>query len=652
MTIIDPISGRIVRALRRDWLVLQSDATTGDAVATGAAHAAGLLRTRRSETASWWSWPLRMIAIRVPLVSIDSVAKWLAVRLGCLFSPAAILCWSLVIVAAVLSIVAGWSRLEATLQWANQSPESLARLGGISLILFVGTKCLHELGHAVACRRLNVPVGDVGLFFFFGTPCPYCDVSQVWRVDSRASRAMVMLAGIYVELIVASIATIVWWLTREGMIHVLAFQTMLVCGISTIVFNANPLMRMDGYYVLSDIVGTPNLRRQASSAWRGLVISRLLGIKSARARLTASATLLSGYHVASTLYRLFVTVAIMTTIVMFFSHWKLWWVGLVILSLASSVIKFRLTGAIMAVIKGTGFYREAKLWRRTTLLVVCLGAVVAMLLMPVRREVVADGFVDLADAVNVYAPTAGWIAKVHHSLGDEVQAGVALVSLDDPDLQFQLVSWRTRSNAAKLESDFLKRRALRDSADEIAWKLDKANRELVDSQLQTLDDRQSRLELKSPRGGTVFPPLNRSPGETENRDARLTPLDERVGELLPSQTTWCRIGDANQRCVKLAVSSSQRQSLDIGDVVCAVFDDGYVRRVWLTVDEISQRQPDPGDDPEQVDYELICKLPASQRTGTIGLRVQVRICYDHEPVWQWLRRTVNEALGGQVNSSG
>ena len=108
--------------------------------------------------------------------------------------------------------------------------------------------------------------------FLVLTPCLYCNVSDSWMLPNRWHRAAIGAAGMYVELVLASICTFIWWFTEPGPLNYICLNVMFISSVSTMMFNANPLLRYDGYYILSDILEIPNLRQKAST-----ILNRKLG---------------------------------------------------------------------------------------------------------------------------------------------------------------------------------------------------------------------------------------------------------------------------------------------------------------------------------------------------------------------------------------
>lgn len=144
--------------------------------------------------------------------------------------------------------------------------------------LLVGLKTFHELGHAYACKRFGGTVPEMGAMIMMGTPCAYVDASSSWGFPNRWHRMIVALAGMYFESMLAMVAILVWLATDTGQLHSAAQYAIVLSTVVTIGFNANPLMRYDGYFILSDLVNIPNLHRDAKAAGSGFIKWILYGV--------------------------------------------------------------------------------------------------------------------------------------------------------------------------------------------------------------------------------------------------------------------------------------------------------------------------------------------------------------------------------------
>ena len=112
------------------------------------------------------------------------------------------------------------------------------------------TKVLHEFGHGLSCKHFGGECHELGVMLLVLTPCLYCNVSDSWMLPNKWHRAFIGAAGMYVEICIASIATFLWWFSAPGLLNNICLSTMFVCSVSTVVFNGNPLLRYDGYYIL------------------------------------------------------------------------------------------------------------------------------------------------------------------------------------------------------------------------------------------------------------------------------------------------------------------------------------------------------------------------------------------------------------------
>jgi|GEM_PF-868876 len=142
---------------------------------------------------------------------------------------------------------------------------------------FYFSKVLHELGHGYMCKHHGGEVHQVGWLFMVFTPFFYCNVTDSWTFTSKYARFMVTAAGILTELFIAAIATIIWYFTDIGFGHSLCFNLMVSCSIATIMFNLNPLLKYDGYYMLMDYIEVPNLRQRATSFVRNSFVKLVMG---------------------------------------------------------------------------------------------------------------------------------------------------------------------------------------------------------------------------------------------------------------------------------------------------------------------------------------------------------------------------------------
>jgi len=302
--------------------------TQGEVIALlGRLHTANLLesgvpgdaaalfdRQRRRETQERRRTLANPLFLRIPLWDPDRFLDRALPLLGWMFSPVGFLLWLGLLGAAALALASRadglWRQGQGVL-----APENLPWL----YLMMALVKLLHELGHGIAAKRFGRAEGaggevhTLGLMLLVLMPVPYVDASASWAFRSKWRRAAVAAAGMYVELAVAALAAIVWVNTAPGTLTgALAFNAIFVAGVSTLLFNANPLIRFDAYFILSDLTEQPNLMGRAQTRLLFLVKHHLYGVRRAHdpAGGTAEGVWLGGYGVASLVYRMVLAVGI------------------------------------------------------------------------------------------------------------------------------------------------------------------------------------------------------------------------------------------------------------------------------------------------------------------------------------------------------
>ena len=219
------------------------------------------------------------ICVRIPLIRPDRFLDAITPSIGWLFGPVG---WTLALILALVAAVQLIVHADRFGSAVNGvfAPSRWIWLG----VTWLGLKVVHEIAHGVVCKRYGGSVREGGLMFILLAPLAYVDVTSSWRFSSKWHRIYTAAAGMYIELIVASIAAIVWSHTEVGLLNDMAFNLVLMASLTTLVFNANPLMRFDGYYILSDFLQVPNLYPNGQQYLVYLGRRYLLGLKCASPR--------------------------------------------------------------------------------------------------------------------------------------------------------------------------------------------------------------------------------------------------------------------------------------------------------------------------------------------------------------------------------
>ena len=421
---------------------LGEDAPTQDEVINllGQLHGADLLQSdatpdvaelfergqRQEKAARRRSW-MNPMAWRIHLFDPDRLLNAVRPVVDLLWSRWGALLWLLVVLPAAVMVPPHWNELTG-----NFSDRVLATQNLLLLwLVFPLIKAAHEFGHAAACKRWGAEVHDVGIVFLVLVPVPYVEASASSVFRSKWQRAVVGASGMGVELFIAALCFYLWLLVEPGMLRSILFNVMVIAGVSTLIFNGNPLLRYDAYYILSDVIEMPNLAMRATRYWTYLLDRFGFGLKDTEPPEEGmrEAAWLTSYGLLSTIYRIFVTVAI----AMFIAQ-QFFFVG-VLLALWAVVMM-----AVLPVVKGVQHLASSRLRARRTRVWGITGAVAAAVLIllfavPAPFRTVLEGVAWLPQSALVRAGQDGFIDRVLVAPGQRVQQGDLLLQVRNPALE-------------------------------------------------------------------------------------------------------------------------------------------------------------------------------------------------------------------------
>ncbi|MEM1201584.1 MAG: hypothetical protein AAGI06_19955, partial [Pseudomonadota bacterium] len=287
---------------------------------------------------------------------------------------------------------------------------------------------LHELGHSYAVKNWGGEVHEMGLMFLVFIPVPYVDASAAAAFPQKWRRALVGGAGILVELFLATVALFVWLDAEPGLVRTLAFNVMLIGGVSTLLFNGNPLLRFDGYYVLADLVEIPNLGQRSNRYLFYLMQRYLFGAEEAVSPVTAPGERkwFVGYGLSAFIYRLFIMVVIIS-----FVATKFFIVG-VLLAIWAVCLMYGLPLA-----KGVWFLFTSPVLNRCRGRAVAVtgsviaAVIVAGLAVPVPYGTVSEGVLSPPGEAIINARTEGFVAEILAEPKSQVEIGTPLIRMED-----------------------------------------------------------------------------------------------------------------------------------------------------------------------------------------------------------------------------
>lgn len=463
------------------------------------------------------------LSAQVPLIYPDRLLNRVAPALSVVCSWPAFAIWLAVVAWAVRDVAAHWDRVTAS------TPEVLSAGNWLWLgLAWVFLKVLHECGHALACKRTGGEVREAGVMFVLLAPLAYVDVTSSWRLRSKWQRIVVALAGMVVELFVAALATIVWSRTPVGPLNQTCLNIMISAGFMTVLFNANPLMRFDGYYVFSDLLDLPNLYGQGQQFVTRMLRRLFFGVRNTGRELTGwRGVIVRCYGLAAWGWRVAVFAGLILTAATLFAG------AGIILSAAAVVLWIGSLGwRVVRLVRDPGLRWPQ--WGRCLVVAVSLATLTATLLTNVSwpMAVTAPGIVRYAAETIVRANCNGFVAEVHVEGGQVVAEGDVLVVLVNRDLECE-----AQRLAVDLDEARLQRRVLEQQGE-----LAKAQAE--DEKIRTLESRLSEkqaqvahLIVRAPRAGQVI---------GRRLESLLGTWRERGSELLA-------IGDESAKEIRLSI---------------------------------------------------------------------------------------------------
>ena len=435
-------------------------------------------------------------------------------------------------------------------------------------IMFAGvlavTKMLHEFGHGLSCKRLGGECHEIGFMMLVLTPCLYCNVSDSWRLPNKWHRAAIGAAGMYVEIFLATIATFIWWFVEPGWIQDLCLQIMLVSSVSTVLFNGNPLLRFDGYYILSDLLEIPNLYQKSTSALTTLLGRHWLGLEIPDDQLmpTNRPWAFALFTVSAFLYRW----VILTSIIVFLTRWLepygLDSLGKGIAIFAGFGLLFWPGYKLFRYMSVPGRMHQIEKPRFAIGLLLFLVVMGALLFIPFPHYLRCPLVMVPQQMETVYIQESGSLQELNVKTGDVVESWDVLAKLQNVDLDLALTAAQGELDAREAEQEVLlasganaNQVAALNRLAGLAADIRRAKKYVAD-----LKERADALEIRSEIAGTVLEtPFRASANDTEipllDPQAILSGLNSNLsidrGERL------CEIADLTQWHAIVLISEEQ-----------------------------------------------------------------------------------------------
>ncbi|KPA15280.1 M50 family peptidase [Candidatus Magnetomorum sp. HK-1] len=373
---------------------------------------------------------MSVLFMRLPLFDPDNFLKRFQPIWRLIISPLGAIIWLAVILYAGKILID--NRYEAYDQMQGiLAPGNIVLLYGALVII----KSLHEIAHAVICRRFGGEVHILGVMLLVFTPLPYMDATSSWTFRNRWHRVLVGSAGILIELFIAALAVLGWANTGQGVLHGLFYNIMFIASVSTFLFNANPLLRFDGYYILSDLLDIPNLHTRSKEYINYLIEKYAFGLQDAisSSQNLNESIILFFFGILSFIYRLL----IFAGIILFVAD-KFLFLG-IIMALIGLI-----SWCLIPVFKFLSYLISSPKLRRNRPRVLAvssftIAALIALIIfIPFTDSVKAPGIIEAEHFQKIYNDNAGYIEHINVSAGSYVKPGDMLLKLKNQQIEFDI----------------------------------------------------------------------------------------------------------------------------------------------------------------------------------------------------------------------
>lgn len=503
---------------------------------------------------------IRLVRFQLPVLDPSPLLNRISLRLQHpLFRSAAAI--GMLISSALLIMLA--ARLNTFVDSLPAPAEFFGPSNALLLLAaFVSVKLLHEAGHMLMASFYRVECHEAGFMFLLFTPVMYTDVSDVSRLPSR-QRAAVAAAGIVVELVIASVAFAIWMFAAPGLVRSLTANLICICTIGTVLFNGNPLLRYDGYFVLSDLARVPNLAELAAIRIRSIVEWSFTGVTSVEHRFRRLSSLQKGLVTAwgfsSILWRVLMAVALLRWLPGLFEYWGLRSAGSLLALMLVVPLTVPLVNTALSIVAITLRDRRSSRIRPFVLMAILL----LVLCLPLPSSVVIPGTIE-PDGTPLYLTVAGQLES-SVPYGSRVDSGSVIARFASPELQRQQIQLdgEVRELTAVLHAMEIQ------SDDRTLLALPATRESLLNAtkRIEDLDQELRRLTVTTTSGGMLVPPRARIAGADEDSLPGWSGVpfsSGHSGALIEEGTALGVFSNGRTARLRLAVAERQLQDLKEG----------------------------------------------------------------------------------------
>lgn len=593
-------------------------------------------RYSKRKQLKWKQWITQPMSLRIPLLNPEAFLNRWVHRLDWVFTAKGALLWLAVVLPALLLAGQNWNELTLNLSDHVLSAGNLFVLA----LVYPIVKAIHELGHGFATKVWGGSVHEMGLMFLIFAPVPYVDASAASTFRSKRRRAIVGAAGMLAEVFLAALAMYVWVLVEPGVVRAVAFNVMLIAGVSTLIVNGNPLLRYDGYYILSDLIEIPNLGQRGQRYLVYLTDRYLLGAKELESpdETPSEKRWFVCYTIASWFYRIFVTISIMLFI----------------------AGKFFIFGVLLAIWAAFGLF-VVPVWKagkhllesptlhryrpRAVKLTVAFAGVILLLgfIAPLPLRTQTEGVVWLPDQALVRAGVNGSFRHWLVEPGTQVRKGTALLVMDDPQLESELAV--ARAKVAEAEARY----SVEQFTNPVQSDVLRQQLEYEKSALDRVNERYGHLIVYSETDGVLTVP------KAQDMTGRYFKKGELLGYLMDREQLIARVAVAQEN-IDLVRTRFKSVELRFADAIQDTYQVSVQREIPGALHELPTAALSPNGgghipvDPNDSQglktldrvFFVDLSLPKDAVPSAFGGRVYVRFDHIGEPLLSQLYRRVRQ----------
>ncbi len=542
------------------------------------------------------------------------------------------LMWLAIVIPGAVLAAMHWPELTENILDLALAPQNLL----IVWLIFPILKLLHELGHGFAVKAFGGEVHEMGIMILVLMPIPYVDASSSWAFRSKWQRVAVGAAGMIVEVFLASLALFVWLSVEPGAVRAVAYNVMLIAGISTVLFNANPLLRFDGYYIAADFLEIPNLRQRSFGYLKYLCERYLFGHRDAEVPVgtPGERAWFVTFSTTAFVYRVLVMVAIMlflgdmffTVAVILVVFMSVMWIFVPV----GKGLKFLLTSPQIKRVRA-----------RAIVVTVSLVALIVagVVLVPAPLRTMAEGVVWIPEEAFVRAEVDGFVTEVVVQPGARVRRGDVLILCENPALATEVMVLMGRLR--ELRAQYVAERVVNVARAAIIQEELRYAYETLAKARQRL----AMLAITSRADGTFVAPLAVDlPGRYVRRGEALAHVVDLETVTVRAVVPQGDIDLVRNRTVEVEVRLAERIDAPLPAVV--------IREVPAGMEQLPSRAlgsagggeiPVDPRDPEGVSaverlFQFDLELPDHAGLLNVGGRVYLRFDHGEEPLaTQWYR---------------